>query len=52
METLFEKQDAMLRTTSMEIVRSFMSDINWGAPMLCIRGPRGVNLLFCVNMSS
>ena len=42
METLFEKQDAMLRTTSMEIVRSFMSDINWEAPMLCIRGPRGV----------
>lgn len=42
MDTLFEKQEAMLRATSMEIVRSFMDSINWNAPMLCIRGPRGV----------
>ena len=32
----------MLRATSMEIVRSFMEVVNWKAPMLCIRGPRGV----------
>ena len=42
MEALFEKQDALLRATSMNIVRSFMDDVNWDAPMLCIRGPRGV----------
>lgn len=42
MDTLFEKQDAMLRATSMEIVRSFMYEVNWKAPMLCIRGARGV----------
>ena len=42
METLFEKQDALLRATDMSIIRSFMDDVNWGAPMLCIRGPRGV----------
>lgn len=42
MDALFEKQDAMLRATSMEIVRSFMERVNWTAPMLCIRGPRGV----------
>ena len=39
---LFEKQDAMLTATSMEIVRNFMGHVNWEAPMLCIRGPRGV----------
>ena len=42
METLFEKQDALLRATDMSIIRSFMDDVNWEAPMLCIRGPRGV----------
>lgn len=42
MDLLFEKQDAMLNATSMEIVRSFMNHVNWDAPMLCIRGPRGV----------
>lgn len=42
MEALFEKQDALLRATGMNIVRSFMDDVNWDAPMLCIRGPRGV----------
>ena len=42
MDVLFDKQDAMLRATSMEIVRSYMQAVNWDAPMLCIRGPRGV----------
>lgn len=42
MDVLFEKQEAMLRATSMDIVRSFMNRVNWAAPMLCIRGPRGV----------
>ncbi len=42
MDTLFDKQDAMLSTTSMDIVRGFMDHVNWSAPMLCIRGPRGV----------
>lgn len=42
MDTLFEKQDAMLRATSTEIVRTFVREINWEAPMLCIRGSRGV----------
>lgn len=42
MEALFERQDAMLRATSMDIVRSFIDKVNWDAPMLCIRGPRGV----------
>ena len=26
----------------MTIIRSFMEQVNWSAPMLCIRGPRGV----------
>ncbi len=42
MDALFEKQDAMLRATSMDIVRSFINRVNWTAPMLCIRGARGV----------
>jgi len=42
MDTLFERQDALLRATSTTIIRSFMEQVNWSAPMLCIRGPRGV----------
>ena len=42
MDALFDKQDLMLRATSMEIVRDFMSRVNWNAPLLCIRGSRGV----------
>lgn len=42
MEALFERQEAMLRATKTDIVRSFMDKVNWDAPMLCIRGPRGV----------
>ena len=32
----------MLNSTSMKIIRSFVDQVNWSAPMLCIRGPRGV----------
>lgn len=42
MDRLFERQDAMLNATSMKIVRDFINHVNWSAPMLCIRGPRGV----------
>ena len=42
MEALFDRQDAMLRATSMEIVRDYMACVNWNAPLLCIRGSRGV----------
>lgn len=42
MDALFEKQNAMLRSTSMDIVRNFIHNVNWDAPMLCIRGSRGV----------
>jgi len=42
MDLLFERQDAMLNATSMKIVRSFMNHVNWNAPILCIRGSRGV----------
>ena len=42
MEKLFERQDAMLNATSMDIVRSFIDRVNWNAPLLCIRGSRGV----------
>ena len=42
MELLFEKQAAMLNATSMDVVRNFAKHVNWDAPMLCIRGPRGV----------
>ena len=31
MNSLFERQDAMLRTTSMDIVRNFMNSVNWSA---------------------
>ena len=42
MEALFEKQDILLRATDLQIVRGFMNEVNWDAPMLCIRGARGV----------
>ena len=32
----------MLNATNMGIVRNFINHVNWEAPMLCIRGPRGV----------
>lgn len=42
MEELFKKQDAILRATSLKIVRGYMQNINWDAPMFCLRGARGV----------
>lgn len=42
MNALFERQDAMLNATDCTIVREFANRINWQAPMLCIRGARGV----------
>ena len=42
MDLLFEKQEVMLRATETAIVRDFMHSVNWTAPMLCIRGARGV----------
>lgn len=42
MEMLFERQDALLRSTKMDIIRGYMDHVNWTAPMLCIRGAKGV----------
>jgi predicted AAA+ superfamily ATPase len=42
MEELYKKQDALLRATSLKIVRGYMQSINWEAPMFCLRGARGV----------
>ncbi|MBQ9473757.1 MAG: AAA family ATPase [Bacteroidales bacterium] len=42
MDELYKKHDVMLRGTSLKIVRDYMHNINWKAPMLCLRGARGV----------
>jgi len=42
MEQLFERKDQKIRLTSMNFVRDMMSDINWDAQLICIRGARGV----------
>lgn len=42
METLFNKQERLLRLTSTRIVRTLMQRINWNAQLIAIRGPRGV----------
>ncbi|MBP7780976.1 MAG: AAA family ATPase [Paludibacteraceae bacterium] len=42
METLFARQDRLMKLTDTKIVRSAMRQINWDAPLLAIRGPRGV----------
>lgn len=42
METLFAKQDRLLQLTSTKIVRALMHTINWKAPLIAIRGARGV----------
>lgn len=42
MELLFDRQEALLRSTKMDFVRGYMAHINWTAPMLCIRGAKGV----------
>ncbi len=42
MDKLFEKQSRLLALTSLKIVRQCALSINWDAPMLAIRGPKGV----------
>lgn len=42
MEQLLEKHRQFLQTVPMEIVRDSIHDIDWTAPMLSIRGPKGV----------
>ena len=42
METLFKKHDRLLALTSTAIIREMMNQVNWEAPMIAIRGPRGV----------
>ncbi len=42
METLYAKQNRLLRLTSTAIVRTLMKQINWDAQLIAIRGPRGV----------
>lgn len=42
METLFKKHDRLLALTSTAIIREIMNRVNWDAPMIAIRGPRGV----------
>ena len=42
MEQLLEKHRQFLQTVPMEIVRDSIHDIDWKAPMLSIRGPKGV----------
>ena len=42
MEKLFERHDAYLQRISMAFVRPFVSTINWGARLIAIKGPKGV----------
>lgn len=42
METLYARHDQYLQVTPTEIVRKCMDDIDWEAPMLSLRGPKGV----------
>lgn len=42
MDHLFEKQNRLLSLTPLEIIRSLMDNINWDAPLIAIRGARGV----------
>ena len=42
MDELFRKQETLLRATILDIVREYMTRVNWKAPMLCLRGARGV----------
>lgn len=42
MDTLFARHDQYLQVTPTEIVRDCMADIDWNAPILSIRGPKGV----------
>lgn len=38
METLYAKQNRLLRLTSTAIVRTLMEQINWDAQLIAIRG--------------
>ena len=42
MERLFDKKNQLIKMTSLDIVRETMHRILWDAPLVCIRGPRGV----------
>ncbi len=42
METLFAKQDRLLKLTSTKIVRELMKQIHWETQLIAIRGARGV----------
>lgn len=42
METLYARHDQYLQVTPTEIVRQCMCDIDWNAPILSLRGPKGV----------
>ena len=42
MEALFRKHNRLLKVTSTKIVRKQMETINWEAPLIAVRGPRGV----------
>ena len=42
METLFKKHNRLLALTPTDIIREMMNQVNWEAPMIAIRGPRGV----------
>lgn len=42
MEQLLEKHRQFLQSVPMQIVRDCIHDIDWSAPMLSIRGPKGV----------
>ena len=42
METLFKKHDRLLAITPTTMIRGMMSQINWEAPLIAIRGARGV----------
>lgn len=42
METLYARHDQYLQVTPTEIVRQCMYDIDWNAPILSLRGPKGV----------
>lgn len=42
MEKLFTRQSVLLRNTGMTFVREIMDRIDWEAPLISIRGPRGI----------
>lgn len=42
MEKLFARQSVLLRNTDITFEREIINSINWDAPLISIRGPRGV----------